>query len=150
MAAAVREQDHFLDEALTAKRFWHLWNTRQSEETLRGVYRALTEAFGLGMHTAAVQVQPSCALLPSGASQAPLLWVRPDSQSRQNPASSIPPSPPLPLFPCSSHACHPVKECGSQGKEQPLAGAAVPRVGQACVNGRVAGDNRVFIVLRCD
>ncbi len=64
VAAAIREQNQFLDEALKMKRFWQLWNTRQSEEMLRGVYSALAEAFGLGMHTAAVQVQPSARCPP--------------------------------------------------------------------------------------
>ena len=99
MAAAVREQDQLLDEALTAKRFWHLWNTRQSEETLRGVYRALTEAFGLGMHTAAVQVQPS-ALVPSGASR------HPSSVCGLNPnPRKLPISPPPSPFPSPRRAC---------------------------------------------
>lgn len=58
-----------MDEALKAKRFWRLWNTQKSEEMLRSVYRALTEALGLGMHAATVLVRPPphChAALPFG------------------------------------------------------------------------------------
>ncbi len=76
-----------LDEALRARSFWHVRNIRQSEETLGGVYSALTEAFGLGMHTAAVQVQPSARCPPV----APLLWAQPDPQSRQDPPLPVPP-----------------------------------------------------------
>lgn len=57
VAGAVREQNSFLDAALQSQRFWHLWNGRQSEEALKSVHKALTEAFGIGMHTATVQVR---------------------------------------------------------------------------------------------
>lgn len=61
VAGAVREQNSFLDAALQSQRFWHLWNGRQSEEALKSVHKALTEAFGIGMHTPPCR----CAPLPA-------------------------------------------------------------------------------------